>query len=112
MAADEADEGATGVTTPTIAHRIAFDVFTAGKYDNVRKYTHVKQTKCLTAVEAAGDQFCAVPFTPCDVPHREALQFVGLISHTGDVVPADATNDCSRFVHESQTYVTMTHTQH
>ena len=40
------------------------------------------------------------------------MDFIRFIVHTGDLVPANATNDCSRFVHESQTYVTMTHTQH
>ena len=107
-----AEEGATGVATSTIAHRIAFDVFTAGKLENITRYSRVKQIKYLAAVEAVGDRFAAVPFTPCGIPYQEAVQFIRLIAHTGDLVPANATNDCSRFVHESQTYVTMTHTQH
>ena len=53
-----------------------------------------------------------MPFTPCGIPYQEAVDFIRFIVHTGDLVPANATNDCSRFVHESQTYVTMTHTQH
>ena len=100
------------MATSTIAHRIAFDVFTAGKLENITRYSRVKQIKYLAAVEAVGDRFAAVPFTPCGIPYQEAVQFIRLIAHTGDLVPANATNDCSRFVHESQTYVTMTHTQH
>ena len=110
--ASAAEEGATGVTTSTIAHRIAFDVFTAGKLENITKYSRAKKIKYLAAVEAVGDRFAAVPFTPCGIPYQEAVDFIRFIVHTGDLVPANATNDCSRFVHESQTYVTMTHTQH
>ena len=66
----------------------------------------------MAATEAVGDSFAAVPFTPCGIPYNQAVKFIETIAHSGDKLPAAVGRDSPKFIHESQTYVTMTHTTH
>ena len=59
--------------------------------ENITNYSRAKKIKYLAAVEAVGDRFAAVPFTPCGIPYQEAVDFIRFIVHAGDLVPANAT---------------------
>ena len=71
-----------------------------------------KRHKYEQSVRAAGDQFFPVPFTPSGTPYVEAMDFLRKISHSGDMLPANAGRDAPRFIHESTSYVTTTHINH
>ena len=63
-------------------------------------------------MQAVGDIFYDVPFTPSGTPYISALQFLQKISHSGDKLPAAAGRDVPQFIHESQSHVTTTHINH
>ena len=64
------------------------------------------------AVQAAGDTFFAVPFTPSGTPYPAAMLLFDKIMHTGDKLPLTVGRDAPRFIHDSTSYVTATHTSH
>ena len=103
---------ATGVATSVIHQRTAFDVFTALNSQQVQVKSLHKRHKYEEAVRAAGDQFYNVPFTPSGTPYLVSMEFLRKISHTGDMLPANAGRDAPRFIHESTSYVTTTHINH
>ena len=67
--------------------RSAFDVFTASDAANVARYTAEKDRKYREAVQAAGDAFFAVPFTPSGTPYPAAMALLEKVVHTGDKLP-------------------------
>ena len=103
---------ATGVATSVIHQRTAFDVFTALNSQQVQVKSLHKRHKYEEAVRTAGDHFCNVPFTPSGTPYLVSMEFLRKISHTGDMLPANAGRDAPRFIHESTSYVTTTHINH
>ena len=103
---------ATGVATSVIHQRSAFDVFTALNPQQVLLNSIRKQRKYEQAVQATGDKFFLVPFTPSGTPYDSSMDFLKKISHSGDTLPAAAGRDAPRFIHESQSYVTTTHINH
>ena len=102
----------SGIASSVIHQRSAFDVFTACNPQQVTVQSMHKRHKYEQSVRAAGDQFFPVPFTPSGTPYVEAMDFLRKISHTGDMLPATAGRDAPRFIHESTSYVTTTHTNH
>ena len=106
------DPDATGITTSVLHARTAFDVFTAANPAQVAQKTAIKTRKYNEAVRAVGDRFCAVPFTPTGTPYPEAMDLLSKITHSGDKLPATAGRDAPRFIHDSTSYVTNTHTNH
>jgi hypothetical protein len=103
---------ATGVATSVLHARSAFDVFTASDAANVARYTAEKDRKYREAVQAAGDAFFTVPFTPSGTPYPAAMPLLEKIVHTGDKLPMTVGRDAPRFIHDSTSYVTATHTNH
>ena len=87
-------------------------MFTALNPQQVLLNSIRKQRKYEQAVQATGDKFFLVPFTPSGTPYDSSMDFLKKISHSGDTLPATAGRDAPRFIHESQSYVTTTHINH
>ena len=87
-------------------------MFTALNSQQVQVKSLHKRHKYEEAVRTAGDQPCNAPFTPPGTPYLVSMEFLRKISHTGDMLPANAGRDAPRFIHESTSYVTTTHINH
>ena len=79
---------------------------------NVAQYAAEKDRKYKQAVQAAGDTFYPVLFTPSGTPYPGAMLLLAKFTHTGDKLPLTAGRDAPRFIHDSTPYVTTTHTNH